>query len=133
MQNELNLFPLAESLAQLDPTLDFTVASLVTLDCLLNCLRQGLIENQVSPDQMHWLIAGAGAYFAEVVRRATGAQWVNPGDQTEPWLTTPSGPLFPFQLVRRSIRDGLPGALALAAAEPGSQFSFDADAKEESG
>jgi len=128
MQDTLNFLPHAERLAQLDPALDYSFESLATLDCFLSCLRQGLLEKQVSPDQMHWLIVGAGSYFAEVLRRAVGAQWVNSSEQEEPWLETPSGPAFPFRLVRGALLKEVQNGLVLAAAEYGNRdFAWESE------
>jgi len=114
MNNNLDFLPYAETLAQMDPALNYSLASLAVLDRLLACLRQGIIEEQVSPDQMHRMVVGAGAYFAETLRRNFGAEW-RCLDGQEPWLHTLVGPKFPFQLARQAISGGDPDTFATAA------------------
>ena len=103
MQNELNFRPYAESFARLDPSLDYSLGSLAILECLLRCLRQGIIENQVSADQMNQLVVGAGAYIGEILIQTAGGSWASCERENEPWIETPFERLFPFQLVRRTI------------------------------
>jgi hypothetical protein len=114
MHNHIHFQPYAEHFAEIDPALDYSPGSLAVVENLLACLRQGLEEGQVSLDQLHWMVVGAGTYFAEILGRQSGVQWSHAEGQ-EPWLDTLAGRLHPFQLARDALSGTRPGAFSDAA------------------